>query len=175
MTVEGSVPYFSYETEKYIKASKSPACVDWKVSCNQNMSGDIASSGRAYTTSDIDYTIKVFRTRLQCANELTGIRSRPVPFPHSRHTTFNSPSATPTQPAQSAGRRLHLLRTTMSPLSASLSSHAPSSPGVISTHTVTQRARTPSTISFTLVITSTRLRSVYLAKMSVLWNQPKRL
>lgn len=59
VTVEGLVPYFSHETEKYIKASKSPICVDWKVSTCQNMSEKAVSKGRAYTTSDIDYTIKV--------------------------------------------------------------------------------------------------------------------
>lgn len=57
--MDGLVPYFSHETEKYIKASKSPVCVDWKVSYSQNMTGEVASSGRAYTTSDIDYTVKV--------------------------------------------------------------------------------------------------------------------
>ncbi|CAO2650941.1 Nn.00g092380.m01.CDS01 [Neocucurbitaria sp. VM-36] len=59
VTVEGTVPYFSHETEKYIKASSSPICVDWTVSASQNMTGEVVTSGRAYTTSDIDYTIKV--------------------------------------------------------------------------------------------------------------------
>ncbi|KAH7398714.1 PhoD-like phosphatase-domain-containing protein, partial [Phaeosphaeria sp. MPI-PUGE-AT-0046c] len=59
VTVEGLVPYFSHETKKYIAASKAPVCVDWKVSNNQNLTGEVTSSGRAYTTSDIDYTIKI--------------------------------------------------------------------------------------------------------------------
>lgn len=59
VTVEGLVPYFSHETEKYIKASNSPICVDWKVSQSPDMSGNSTSNGRAFTTSDIDYTIKV--------------------------------------------------------------------------------------------------------------------
>ncbi|KNG50208.1 phosphodiesterase alkaline phosphatase d [Stemphylium lycopersici] len=59
ITVEGTVPYFSHETEKYIKASSSPICVDWRVHESRNMTGKPVSSGRAYTTSDIDYTIKV--------------------------------------------------------------------------------------------------------------------
>jgi alkaline phosphatase D len=59
VTVEGLVPYFSHETEKYIKASNSPICVDWTVSQSPDMSGDSTSNGRAFTTSDIDYTIKV--------------------------------------------------------------------------------------------------------------------
>lgn len=53
------MPYFSHETEKYIKASKSPICLDWEVSSSQDMTGPVVSSGRAYTTSDIDYTVKV--------------------------------------------------------------------------------------------------------------------
>ncbi|KAL6710738.1 hypothetical protein ACN47E_007795 [Coniothyrium glycines] len=58
VTVEGTVAYFSHETEKYIKASKSPVCVDWRVSA-VNGTEDSISSGRAYTTSDIDYTVKI--------------------------------------------------------------------------------------------------------------------
>ncbi|KAH7090398.1 PhoD-like phosphatase-domain-containing protein [Paraphoma chrysanthemicola] len=65
VTVEGHVPYFSHETEKYIKASNAPICVDWKVSSNRNLTGSAISSGRAYTTSDIDYTIKVEANGLQ--------------------------------------------------------------------------------------------------------------
>ena len=60
VTVEGNVAYYSHETEKYIKASTSPLCVDWKVGESKNLaSSEAVSSGRAYTTSDIDYTIKV--------------------------------------------------------------------------------------------------------------------
>jgi alkaline phosphatase D len=59
VTVEGLVPYFSHETEKYIKSSTAPVCVEWKVSFHQKMTSAVVASGRAYTTSDIDYTIKV--------------------------------------------------------------------------------------------------------------------
>lgn len=59
MTVEGTIPYFSHETERYIKAAKSPICVDWKVSTSSELFGQAVSQGTAYTTSDIDYTIKV--------------------------------------------------------------------------------------------------------------------
>lgn len=58
ITVEGTVDYFSHETEKYIKISKSPICVDWIVSKSPRMCKP-AVQGRAYTTSDIDYTVKV--------------------------------------------------------------------------------------------------------------------
>ncbi|TKX23601.1 putative PhoD-like phosphatase-2 [Elsinoe australis] len=59
VTVEGTVPLFSHETERYIRASTRPICVDWRVSTNRNFTGPVVSSGRAYTTSDIDYTVKV--------------------------------------------------------------------------------------------------------------------
>lgn len=59
ITVEGNVPYFSHETERYIRMSSSPICVDWRVSTASDMTGPPIASGRAYTTSDIDYTVKV--------------------------------------------------------------------------------------------------------------------
>lgn len=59
VTVEGLVPYLSHETEKYIKASKTPICVYWKISTCQDMSKKAVSKGRAYATSTSDYTIKV--------------------------------------------------------------------------------------------------------------------
>ena len=58
VTVEGTVPFYSHETELYIKTSSSPICLDWKVATDEAVSA-VVSSGQAYTTSDIDYTIKV--------------------------------------------------------------------------------------------------------------------
>ncbi|XXG94699.1 Nuclear SAM-dependent mono-and asymmetric methyltransferase [Hypoxylon texense] len=57
VTVEGPVPLYSHDTETYIKADPSPICVEWTVS--PSGSQDVVSSGEAYTTSDIDYTVKV--------------------------------------------------------------------------------------------------------------------
>lgn len=60
ITVEGTVDYFSHDRETYIKASDSPICVDWVMSRAPDLvSCGLAAHGRAYTTSDIDYTIKV--------------------------------------------------------------------------------------------------------------------
>lgn len=59
--VNGTAGLYSHETEKYIKADPHPICVEWVVS-DSNLSvdqGKSVASGRAYTTSDIDYTIKV--------------------------------------------------------------------------------------------------------------------
>lgn len=60
VTVEGTVPLYDHETEKYIKADPNPICVEWKVfTSKSNSTGAVVNSGKAYTTSDIDYTIKV--------------------------------------------------------------------------------------------------------------------
>lgn len=68
ITVEGNVPLYSHETERYIIADPNPICVDWAVwpatSSNatrwkRQENETVVASGRAYTTSDIDFTIKV--------------------------------------------------------------------------------------------------------------------
>jgi alkaline phosphatase D len=59
VTVAGTVPLYSHETERYIRASTSPICVEYRVSTAKNITGGVVSHGRAYTTSDIDYTVKV--------------------------------------------------------------------------------------------------------------------
>lgn len=58
ITVEGSVPFYSHETERYIQTSSNPICLDWVVATDENLSA-VVTSGKAYTTSDIDYTVKV--------------------------------------------------------------------------------------------------------------------
>lgn len=64
VTVEGTVDLYSHETEKYIKADANPICVEWKVWELQKgnkgtAKGRVVSNGKAYTTSDIDFTVKV--------------------------------------------------------------------------------------------------------------------
>ncbi|KAI0402802.1 alkaline phosphatase-like protein [Xylaria palmicola] len=60
VTVEGFVPLYNHDTETYIKADTSPICVNWAVYPLGGASGSKAiASGKAYTTSDIDYTVKV--------------------------------------------------------------------------------------------------------------------
>ena len=65
VTVSGYVDLYSHETEKYIKASPNPICTEYRVGTDRNFSS-VVDSGAAYTTSDIDFTIKV------------GIRSRSI-------------------------------------------------------------------------------------------------
>ncbi|KAL9009930.1 MAG: hypothetical protein Q9173_005084 [Seirophora scorigena] len=69
VTVQGTVPLYNHDTEPYTQADANPVCVDWKVmqaAGNSNLSissgassNMSVSSGRAYTTGDIDYTVKV--------------------------------------------------------------------------------------------------------------------
>lgn len=61
VTVEGSVPLYNHDTQTYIEADPSPICVEWAVYPEGRTQGSTVASGRAYTTSDIDYTIKVLR------------------------------------------------------------------------------------------------------------------
>lgn len=58
VTVSGYAPLYNHDTEQYIKVSKNPICVEYRVATDRNFSA-IATKGTAYTTSDIDYTVKV--------------------------------------------------------------------------------------------------------------------
>ncbi|KAL9030046.1 MAG: hypothetical protein Q9196_001782 [Gyalolechia fulgens] len=64
VTVEGPVPLYNHDTETYIRADANPICVNWKItraagnSTNNNNTIPV-SSGTAFTTGDIDYTVKV--------------------------------------------------------------------------------------------------------------------
>ncbi|KAB5528007.1 PhoD-like phosphatase-domain-containing protein [Coniochaeta sp. 2T2.1] len=70
-TVSGTVPLYNHDTEPYIKADAHPICVEWKVwkaapiKCRQASPGNAVSSGTAYTTSDVDFTVKVEAGKLQ--------------------------------------------------------------------------------------------------------------
>lgn len=69
VTVQGTVELYSHETERYIKADANPICVQWAVWESETKTGltdkgpgssaKIAAKGNAYTTSDIDFTVKV--------------------------------------------------------------------------------------------------------------------
>ncbi|KAI1107798.1 PhoD-like phosphatase-domain-containing protein [Jackrogersella minutella] len=63
-TVEGPVPLYNHDTQPYINADPAPICVQWAVYPSEG-NGSAVSSGEAYTTSDIDYTIKVEANHLQ--------------------------------------------------------------------------------------------------------------
>lgn len=44
--------------ESYALVSTAPVCVNWRISTRSDMSMPV-SSGQVYTSSDIDYTVKV--------------------------------------------------------------------------------------------------------------------
>lgn len=54
-TVRGYVPLYNHGPKQ---VSTAPVCVEFRVSESEDLS-DAACSGRAYTSSDIDYTVKV--------------------------------------------------------------------------------------------------------------------
>lgn len=58
VTVSDDVEDFTHENEEFVKHSKHPICVEWKISEDKDL-GSPADSGKVYTSSDIDYTIKV--------------------------------------------------------------------------------------------------------------------
>ena len=60
-TVEGTAGHYSHETEKYIEADPNPICLEWAVFelTEGNCTKNAVAKGKAYTTSDIDYTVKV--------------------------------------------------------------------------------------------------------------------
>ncbi|KAL8992197.1 MAG: hypothetical protein Q9169_007285 [Polycauliona sp. 2 TL-2023] len=59
VTVQGTVPLYNHDTETYIQADANPVCVNWKVMPAAGNSSTSVASGTAYTTGDIDYTVKV--------------------------------------------------------------------------------------------------------------------
>ncbi|PHH81766.1 hypothetical protein CDD82_7936 [Ophiocordyceps australis] len=67
-TVNGTAPLYSHETERFIKADAHPICVGWSVYESQGpdgrLPGHLVTGGQTYTTSDIDYTVKVEATGL---------------------------------------------------------------------------------------------------------------
>jgi alkaline phosphatase D len=69
VTVKGYVPLYNHDTEAYIKASPNPICVEYQVGRDKNFSS-VADHGTAYTTSDIDYTVKVIATSYSFENAL---------------------------------------------------------------------------------------------------------
>jgi alkaline phosphatase D len=72
VVVDGTAKLYDHETEKYIKADPNPICVEWNVyeSLPQGRKDKAVANGMAYTTSDIDYTVKVQVTKFQCQDPI---------------------------------------------------------------------------------------------------------
>ncbi|KAI2783279.1 phosphodiesterase/alkaline phosphatase D precursor [Daldinia loculata] len=64
ITVSGYVSLYDHSTDQFVAKSNMPVCVDWKISRTSSLE-DIVDSGRAYTSSDIDYTVKVEAKKLK--------------------------------------------------------------------------------------------------------------
>jgi len=58
ITVNGTAPLYNHDTEEYIAASVHPICVEYVVTSDPGLK-QVVDKGTAYTTSDIDYTVKV--------------------------------------------------------------------------------------------------------------------
>ena len=57
-TVSGTAPLYWHPDQEEIKVSNAPIIVNWQVSTSKTFNGTV-SSGTVYTSSDIDYTVKV--------------------------------------------------------------------------------------------------------------------
>jgi hypothetical protein len=113
VTVSGYVPFYSHETEKYIKASPNPICVEYRVGTDGNFSS-VVDKGTAYTTSDIDFTVKaciMFHLRIIFII-LTSDRLRQRTWHPSRPTSTSSMCVVQTRKAQLDAPRLVQTKTT---------------------------------------------------------------
>lgn len=64
ITVSGHVPLFDHDNEGYVSKSDAPVCVAWKISASEDLS-EPADGGTVFTSSDVDYTVKVEAKKLQ--------------------------------------------------------------------------------------------------------------
>ncbi|PGH05353.1 hypothetical protein AJ79_06822 [Helicocarpus griseus UAMH5409] len=58
VTVSGTAPLYDHDNEKYVAVSTAPVCVDYKVAEDEKLE-NVASEGEVWTSSDVDYTVKV--------------------------------------------------------------------------------------------------------------------
>ncbi|TDZ15316.1 Alkaline phosphatase D [Colletotrichum orbiculare MAFF 240422] len=63
VTVSGYVPLYDHSTDDYVEKSDRPVCVDWKIAASESLES-VVDSGTAYTSSDVDYTVKVEAKKL---------------------------------------------------------------------------------------------------------------
>lgn len=110
-TVSGTTGLFSHETEEFVFFSKSKVCVDWKIATDEKFE-EVADEGRVWTSSDIDFTVKVRRAAAlgwhAIVDERLTIyfnRSRRRNSARSLRTTISSTFAIPTTSRRSVGPR----------------------------------------------------------------------
>jgi alkaline phosphatase D len=120
VTVSGYAPLFDHDNEKYVSVSKSPICVEYKVASDKEM-GNVVDSGKVYTSSDVDYTVKVrIDISLLCVESivLTLLRLKRGTWKHTRHITTSLLYATLTTRVPLVAQRPLPMPMTMLPKSA---------------------------------------------------------
>lgn len=95
VTVSGYVPLYNHETAVYVNGSSTRVCVDWKVGMNMQFT-KVVSNGRAYTSSEIDYTVKARLVIWSAQQVLIAARSKQAICNLSRSTSTSSMSVTRT-------------------------------------------------------------------------------
>ncbi|KAI8255455.1 Alkaline phosphatase D [Colletotrichum sp. SAR11_239] len=63
VTVSGYVPLYDHSTDTYVQKSDSPVCINWKIATDDKLD-TVVDSGTAYTSSDVDFTVKVEAKKL---------------------------------------------------------------------------------------------------------------
>lgn len=168
-SVTGVVPLYNRNgttanttyTAQYI--STAPVCVDYRVSTSQNMSEAVAS-GQAYTSSDVDYTLKVCRSKKPKGVSLIVHRSNLQGCSLTPSITTSSPSATLPTLARLAVQRLRQVQTTSSTRQwLWLSTRVRTTHLASSTPLAIPPVRTRSIMSFTWVTSSTNMLRVRMA------------
>lgn len=62
ITVSGYVPLYNHDTDEFVAVSTAPVCVEYRVARDKDVLEDdlaLVDQGTVYTSSDIDYTVKV--------------------------------------------------------------------------------------------------------------------
>jgi alkaline phosphatase D len=60
LTVTGYVPLYDHDNEAYVAQSKAPVCIQYTVASDKALK-KVVDHGTVYTSSDVDYTVKVCR------------------------------------------------------------------------------------------------------------------
>lgn len=73
------MPLYNHDTDVYVKASKAPVCVGYKVATDSAMKNSV-DEGTIYTSSDIDFTVKVETKNLKPYTRYCESRCKPSAF-----------------------------------------------------------------------------------------------
>ncbi|PGH02272.1 alkaline phosphatase D [Blastomyces parvus] len=83
VTVSGTAPLYDHDNDRYVSVSTSPVCVEYKVAKDDKMR-KVVTVGEVWTSSDVDYTVKV---------EATGLK--PYTTYYYQFTVCNSKNSSP--------------------------------------------------------------------------------